>query len=50
MSKIWEKVKPYLDKLMNVLPAGNTQDSMRIVFAYGALLFVIAFCLMAAWL
>lgn len=50
MNKIWEKLKPYLDKLMKALPSGNVQDSMRIVFAYGALLFAIAFCLLAAWI
>lgn len=42
-NKVVEKVKEYI-------PKSNAQDSMKIVIAYGLLIFVIALAFMASWI
>lgn len=42
-NKVVEKVKEYI-------PKSNAQDSMKIVIAYGLLIFVIALAFMVSWI
>lgn len=50
MDKIMGYFNKAVEKVKEYIPKSNAQDSMKIVIAYGILVFVIAIAFMLAWL
>lgn len=50
MDKIMGYFNKAIEKVKEYIPKSNAQDSMKIVIAYGLLIFVIALAFMASWI
>lgn len=50
MDKIMGYFNKVLEKVKEYIPKSNAQDSMKIVIAYGLLIFVIALAFMVSWI
>lgn len=48
--KILEYFNKIVEKVKSYIPKSRAQDSMKIVIAYGLLIFVIALAFMASWI
>ena len=48
--KILEYFNKAIEKVKEYIPKSNAQDSMKIVIAYGLLIFVIALAFMVSWI